>query len=487
MFNNLGSQSKIFITAILFGLLANLILLQTSLYAEDASSVQNSGLTDREMMLLERIADLEQRLNEVESKISDTRITPALFTNSVVSNKQDEPTSPVPENAEVDDNDAEDTESAGISDFFNKATINATLDGYYEYNFNKPVARLNLLRAYDVLSNSFSLNQAAVIIDRQPDAGKANTFGLRVDLQYGQATETVQGSAVNELRPQTYRPIWQAYGTYVAPIGNGLTFDFGKFAANLGYETNYTKDNWNYSRAYFFNFLPFYHFGVRAKYPVNDLLTLQYQLMNGIQQSEDFNSFKSQEFTAILTPSKSVSWQVNYYLGREQRDVVPILNPTFPTLPTQPGLPTQGIDPAPDGKFQAFDSYVTWYATENLTFALEGDYVTNRIEENSAKSVVWGGAFYARYQFNPIFALAGRAEYLSDDDGFFSGVSQSLKEATVTADFRIANGFILRGEWRRDFSNQPFFLTEETGVLRNYQNTIGAGLVWWIGGKEGAW
>lgn len=485
MFNKVSPSNKAFFIAIL-SWFATLLPVQSYLFADDASSVHSSGLTERETMLLQRIADLEQRLNEVESKISDTRITPALFSNSVTSDKQEESTSGISENASFDTG-AEDTESAGISDFFNKATINATLDGYYEYNFNKPVARLNLLRAYDVLSNSFSLNQAAVVIDRQPDAGKTNTFGLRVDLQYGQATETVQGNAANELRPQTYRPVWQAYGTYVAPLGNGLNIDFGKFASSLGYETNYTKDNWNYSRSYFFNFLPFYHFGFRIKYPVNEKLTLLYHLMNGIQQSEDFNSFKSQHFAFVLSPKKNVSWQVNYYIGREQRDVVPILNPTFPTLPTQPGLPTEGIDPAPNGWYQAFDSYVTWYATENLTLAAEGDYVTNRIEDNSAKSVVWGGAFYARYQFNPIFALAGRVEYLSDDDGFFSGVSQSLKEATITADFRITDGFILRGEWRRDFSNQPFFLTEETGVLRNYQNTIGAGLIWWIGGKEGAW
>jgi hypothetical protein len=31
------------------------------------------------------------------------------------------------------------------------ATLNYYLDGYYEYNFNNPVGRVNDLRAYDVL------------------------------------------------------------------------------------------------------------------------------------------------------------------------------------------------------------------------------------------------------------------------------------------------------------------------------------------------
>ena len=48
------------------------------------------------------------------------------------------------------------------------------------------------------------------------------------------------------------------------PVGNGLQTDFGKFASNLGFETNYAKDNNNFSRAYLFNFLPFYHSGLRV-------------------------------------------------------------------------------------------------------------------------------------------------------------------------------------------------------------------------------
>ncbi|HEY6400314.1 MAG TPA: porin, partial [Blastocatellia bacterium] len=371
-------------------------------------------------------------------------------------------------------------------DFFRGTTISGTVDTYYGYNFNNPVGRINLLRAYDVSSNSFSLNQALISVERAPDVDAGRRFGMRMDLMYGQATETVQGNAANEPRPQVYRPLWQAYGTYVAPIGNGLTLDFGKFAGNLGYETNFTKDNFNYSRAYFFNYLPFYHFGLRAKYPVNDKLAVMYHVMNGVQQSEDFNDFKSQQFAVILTPTKRVTWQTNYYVGREQRDLTPQLNPTFASLPTQPGLSTDVISPAPRGRFHVLDSYVTWLVTDKLTLAAEADYVINRVQEFSAPSRVTGGAAYARYQFTPKFALAGRAEYLSDRGGLFSGVTQALKETTFTADYKLAEGLLMRGEWRRDFSNQRFFLTDTPGVLKKEQNTATLGLVWWFC-KEGSW
>jgi hypothetical protein len=67
-------------------------------------------------------------------------------------------------------------------DFLHGTTLNLTVDGYYAYNFNNPVGRVNLLRAYDVLSNEFSLNQASVIFERAPDLGAGRRWGARLDL-----------------------------------------------------------------------------------------------------------------------------------------------------------------------------------------------------------------------------------------------------------------------------------------------------------------
>jgi hypothetical protein len=452
-----------------------------------APTTTPSEMTERERLLLDRIEKLERRLAEIESRTPPSAPAASAPQPAMKQAADVAPSSPVSKGETPAQSQAS-QEDRGVLDFFRDTTINMTIDGYYSYNFNNPAGRINLLRAYDVAHNSFSLSQAAVIIEQAPNVEAGRRFGLRLDLQYGQATETVQGNANNELRPQAYRPVWQAYGTYVAPVGDGLTVDFGKFAGNLGYESNYTKDNFNYSRAYFFNFLPFYHFGFRAKYPVNDKLAVSYNLMNGAQQSEDFNRFKSQQVGLTITPTSKVSWQVNYYVGREQRDVVANLNPTFPTLPTQPGLPIGIINPSPKGRFHVFDTYATINATDKLTFAGEFDYVVNRVEEFSPPSHVTGGAAYVRYQFTPVFALAGRAEYLSDRGGLFSGVTQALKETTLTADFKLdESSFLIRGEWRRDFSNRPFFLTETPGFLKRDQNTATVGLIWWLGRKQGSW
>ena len=62
-----------------------------------------------------------------------------------------------------------------------------------------------------------------------------------------------------------------------------------------------------------------------------------------------------------------------------------------------------------------------------------------------------------------------------------------LKETTATADYLLGSSFLVRGEWRRDFSNQPFFLTSQANLLKKEQNTATLGLIWWFGSHAGAW
>jgi hypothetical protein len=370
------------------------------------------------------------------------------------------------------------------------ATLNYMFDGYYEYDFNHPIGRIQYLRAYDVLSNSFSINQADVVFDLDPDVAEGRRYGARVDLQFGQATSTLQGNPTNEARPDIYRNIFQAFGTYVFPLGKGLSVDFGKWASSLGIEGNYTKDQVNYSRSFFFDYLPFYHMGVRASYKVTDKLAFNYWLVNGTNQTEPTNSYKDELFGFTAQPTKNISWTTNYYIGQDHPDVAPATNCT---APLQPGLCLRPITPAPNGKANIFDSYVTWNATPKLTFSVEGDYVISREWANgapgqsAAPSLVDGGAAYTRYQWTPKMALGGRFEYFNDRNGLYSGTAQALKEFTGTYDYKVGEGLLTRLEYRRDWSNVPFFLTNKPGVLSASQPTFTVGVVWWVGGKQGAW
>jgi hypothetical protein len=350
-------------------------------------------------------------------------------------------------------------------DVWSRVKFGATLEAYYEYDWNKPPDRVIPLRAYDTRSNSFSIQQAALVVDAPPDVDKNRRYGLRLDLQYGQATQTLQGNPANEPRPDVYRPVWQAYGTYVFPVGRGLQVDFGKFASNLGYETNYAKDDFNFSRALLFNFLPFYHSGLRTTLPISDKVTAMYMLTNGIQETEDFNNFKSNHFTAIVKPVSAVTWTTSYYFGQEQ--------------------PDGGVPGGPDGWFRVFDSYGTVTATPALSLAVDVTHVSNQVQGSDPATTLFGLGAYARYQVAGATALAVRYERL-DDEGLFAGVDQIVQEITLTAEYKFAEGFLVRGEFRRDWTDEPFFPTY-SGSPSAHQNTALVGLVWWVGNKTGTW
>jgi len=439
--------------------------------------------------------DLQQRVTQLETEVSELK----LLVKQLQSSGRTPPelgssstTHPDPAQSQAVQPEALLTaEDAKTLSFLRTTTINLALDTYYEYNFNHPVGRVNLLRAYDVLSNEFSLNQADLVFDHPPDLSAGHRWGGRLDLQFGQATDTLQGNPSNEPRPDIYRNIFQVYGTYVAPLGKGLNIDFGKWGSSLGVEGNYTKDQMNYSRSFWFGLLPFYHMGLRATLPINDRFAANYWVVNGTNQVEAVNGFKDELFGFTAKPQKTLTWTVNYYFGQEHADRAPATN--CGPIPVQPGLCFTAIRPAPDGRTHIFDSYATWQATPKLTLQVEADYFIQRLWQNqapgesSAPSHVDGGAAYVQYQLTPKIALATRAEYMSDRGGLFSGITQALKENTVTFDYKLADGMLMRYEWRRDFSNQPSFLTDVQGTFSKDQSTATVGLLWWWGRKQGAW
>lgn len=353
-------------------------------------------------------------------------------------------------------------------DPWRNVTFGATLEAFYEYSWNHSPDRTLLLRAYDTRSNTFGIQQAALVVDAAPDVEAGRRFGVRVDLQFGMATETVQGNPANEPRPDAYRHVWQAFGTYVFPVGaHGLQVDAGKYASMLGYETNYAKDNQAFSRAYLFSFLPFYHSGVRVTWPVNERVSVLYMLTNGIQQTEDFNDFKSNHVAAVVKPMPQVSWTVNYYAGQEQ--------------------PDGGAPGGPEGFFRVFDTYVTATPHRAWTLGLDVNYVTNQVNRADESLSLAGLGAYAKYQATPAASIGLRYEHL-DDEGLFGGIDQRLQEATFTAEYKLAEGLLVRAELRRDWSDRPFFPGPlGTNDLRRDQTTALVGGIWVIGNKAGAW
>lgn len=334
----------------------------------------------------------------------------------------------------------------------------ATLEGYYAENARRPAGGDNGLRAYDVKADSFAIQQAAVVIDAPPAVGRGRRYGLRVDLQFGEAVGALQGSPVNEPRPDLYRNIFQAYGTYVFPLGRGVTMDFGKFASPLGLETNYAKDNDHFSRALLFDFLPFYHSGARFTYAVTDKIAVSYMVTNGAQQTEDFNSTPANHVMVLAKLAHAVQVIASAYESRE-----------------------------PTGLVHIVDGQLTWApASRPLSLGLDVNRTTSRSSADETTGALDGVGLYGRV-LHGAWAGAVRVEHLDDRAGLFvADTPQRLSEVTATGEWRAPEGFLARIELRHDWSSAPVFPGRAAGAVGS-QTTATIGFVWWIGTKQGAW
>ena len=181
-------------------------------------------------------------------------------------------------------------------------SLSGFVDVYYGQNFNNPASQTNGYRFFDGATNSFGLNLVELVVDKAPEATNSRT-GYHVALGFGQAINTVNGSEPKAgLGFDQY--LKEAYFSYLAPVGKGLQVDVGKFVTPAGGEVIETKDNWNYSRGLLFTWaIPYYHFGMRAKYVFNDKYSLTVFLVNGWNNVQDNNKGKTVGAAITVKPT----------------------------------------------------------------------------------------------------------------------------------------------------------------------------------------
>ncbi|MEW6324847.1 MAG: porin [Nitrospirota bacterium] len=335
--------------------------------------------------------------------------------------------------------------------------ISGFVDVYYNYAFEDPgqaaLAELPI-RAFDAEANEFSLSLAELVIQKAPAP-----VGFRVDLDYGPTTDLVHvfepGGGI-----EVQKHIQQAYLTYVAPLGKGLTIDAGKFVTHMGLEVIESKDNWNYTRGILFTWaIPFYHAGVRVGYPVADGVTVTLLAVNGWNNVDENNFGKTFGGQLIVTAIPKVTFIQNVISGPEVSGHV---------------------------RRDVFDTVLILNATDKVSLALNFDYGQDDAAGFTAGDSSWYGvAGYGRVALTDAAAVAVRGEWFKDTDGFATGFllpipgPQTLAEVTVTGEIKLGGGLLTRLEYRHDWSNKgagPFI--GKNGAPANNQDTITLGAVY---------
>ncbi len=333
--------------------------------------------------------------------------------------------------------------------FFKNTELSGSVDAYYSYNFNRPatpcadvggVKIYNCLRNFDVADKSASLNLAEAVLQKTPTTNSRG--GFRIDLDYGSATKIVHGTNRSEF---LYRNIQQAYLSYLAPAGKGkVAVDLGKFVTPMGFETIETKDNWNYSRSLLFALaIPYYHAGLRATYTPNDKVSVAGFLLNGWNHMVNGSGGKTAAIQVVASPSSAFTVIENYMAG-----------------PATPHATWRHLS----------DTVLTYTASKKATVALNYDF-----GRDTNTNQTWSGAaVYLRYQPTDTFALVPRFEVLKDRDRFMTGVPQTMRELTLTAEVRRKGGVTTRIEYRNDFAGVNDYFIKSVGFTKKQPSlTIG--------------
>lgn len=340
----------------------------------------------------------------------------------------------------------------------------AYLDVAYILNFNYPANHLWRSRSTAARHNEFAPNMALAYVRK--DATDASRLGMEFGVQGGYDSQDfafLQGERKVD-GADTLRHIHRANVSYLAPVGHGLLVTAGLFNSLIGYESLYAKDNGNYTRSWIADYTPYMMFGVNAKYPVSDRLTVAAFVINGyfhLSHPNDQPSYGAQWSYAVtprLTATQTIYW------GPDQ---------------TKTALEF----------WRLYANHILEWKGDDLTLAASYDIGTEQVADRpgSPRTFVMGGNVVARWHVAGPWSVALRPEFYWDRNGRWTGNTQFVKAMTSTVEYAFPYRWtktLVRLEHRYDESTGAgggFFRREiSPGVigLTPSQHVLSLSLLW---------
>lgn len=309
-------------------------------------------------------------------------------------------------------------------------------------------------RVFDFERNQINLHAIDLQFAKTPESG----FGGLVDITLGKDADVIAAYGMIDRNRgpangvDKKADLTQAYAHFGA---GALTVIAGKYVTLSGAEVIKSAADTNYSRSILFGYaIPFTHSGVRATYKLSDTVSLVGGVNQGWDAFKDTNSDKTFELQTALTPSKSMSFLITGYSGKER-------------VTNYPKSDANGIR-------NLLDVVATFNVSDPLTVILNFDYATQAGGSASGGKARWQGlAGYANYQFSDQWRLSVRAEYFDDKDGYRTGIIQKWKEATATLAYLLNRNFELRAEVRGDRSDKASFLKSDRVSASKTERSFG--------------
>lgn len=348
--------------------------------------------------------------------------------------------------------------SNGLPGFLGEITIGGWVAASYFYNTEDPNddefggnGNLNQGRNFRFYPfhpdhNSFALDQVWWEIERP--ISEEHRAGFRFDPAFGKTAQLLGGPGNRcsgfgcNNSDDTGIYIQQGYVQYLAPVGDGLTFKFGKFNTLIGAEVAQTIYNWNITRGSVYTLLePIDHIGILASYAIGDSgFDVALGGVNGFTADDPDPNDAKTIIGHLGWANDTVSVGINGLWGSEGR--------------------YSSFDPNFDGDESGLiNALVKVNATDRLAFYINGDYAWVDAEGDPDG---WGVSVAGRYGITDRTGIALRGEYAADSEGYFSfsgfdsngtfigGTGIETWGITGTIDHLLTDNLMIRGEVRYD-------------------------------------
>lgn len=213
-------------------------------------------------------------------------------------------------------------------------TATTFLDGYYNYNFARPLDHTQTISAVTGRAQEFSLALASIGLE----SNYKNIIG-RIWLQTGSMLNIIQETDASVLRGRNtgttigangvnlgtgitannLKYIREAAAGYHFDVAYGLNLELGIFMSYIGLESYVTQENWSYQRSLVCDFTPFYFQGARAQFYPSKKFKTELWLMNGWQTYHTYNNRPAIGNSNYYRPNENLQLVANFYYGNDSR------------------------------------------------------------------------------------------------------------------------------------------------------------------------
>ncbi|MEY8761068.1 porin [Chryseobacterium tongliaoense] len=312
-----------------------------------------------------------------------------------------------------------------------KLTFSAYAELFYTYDFNEPVNHLrqNFLYSYN-RHNELNLNLGLIKAAYQTENLRAN-----IALMAGTYAQDNMAAEQDALRYINEANI----GIKISKNKN-LWIDAGIIPSHIGWESAIGKDNINLTRSFAAENSPYFETGAKISYTSdNGKWFLSGLVLNGWQR--------------IAKPEGNQSISFGHQVTYKPTEKITLNSSSF-----------IGNDKTKDEKRMRYfhDLYGSFQLTEQFSAVLGFDIGAEQKLKGSDQYNIWYSPnILMKYQINPKWALAGRAEYYNDKNGVIinTGTPNGFQTFgySVNIDYAILKNVVFRTEARSFTSKDAIF------------------------------